>query len=198
MPGAVYQMLTRRGPESRQARASSTRPWKCATSRSDSVISRPCSRPPPRRPFCTRSTSTVSSAPTWLVELEHLLDPRLVDVRPDEVVEEAGRALRRRRAATGPIERFGCPGIMLIVRFGQRKWNWPAPIGPLGSNVPRGSSRTGPYCEENQRLSTELVGVDRDVDDLREARVGDLAVVALEEVLAADLPVRLVLASASA
>ncbi len=39
----------------------------------------------------------------------------------------------------------------------------------------------------------EDVRVDRDVHDLREAGVGDLAVVALEVVLAADLPVRLVL-----
>ena len=45
--------------------------------------------------------------------------------------------------------------------------------------------------EEAARL--EHVGVDRDVDDLREAGMGDLAVVALEEVLAADLPVGRVL-----
>ena len=31
----------------------------------DSGRRRPCSNPPPRRPRCTRSTSTVSSAPTW-------------------------------------------------------------------------------------------------------------------------------------
>ena len=39
----------------------------------------------------------------------------------------------------------------------------------------------------------EHVGVHGDVDDLREGRMSDLAVVALEEVLAAHLPVRLVL-----
>jgi hypothetical protein len=39
----------------------------------------------------------------------------------------------------------------------------------------------------------EDVGVLRDVERLREARVGDGAVVALEEVLCADLPVRRVL-----
>ena len=39
------------------------------------------------------------------VELEHVVDPRLVDVRADEVVEEAGRALRRRWA--GPARSRG-------------------------------------------------------------------------------------------
>src|SRR5262249_38679514 len=43
----------------------------------------------------------------------------------------------------------------------------------------------------DEALGLETVGVGRDVDDLREPRVGDRAVVALEEVLADDLPVRL-------
>ena len=46
-----------------------------------------------------------------------------------------------------------------------------------------------PELGREPAAGVEHVGVDRDVDDLREGGVGDLAVVALEEVLAADLPV---------
>ena len=50
-----------------------------------------------------------------------------------------------------------------------------------------------PVLAREGRVLLEQVGVRRDVDRLREARMGDGAVVALEVVLDADLPVRLVL-----
>ena len=86
-----------------------------------------------------------------IVELEHVCDPRVVHVRADEVVEEAARPLGA-RGTTGPIERFGWPGMTLIVMFGQRKWNWPRSIGPRGSKSPFHASRTGPYWVENVGL----------------------------------------------
>ena len=52
----------------------------------------------------------------------------------------------------GPIERFGWPGMMFSVRFGQRKWNCPRAIGPRGSKSPFQASRTGPYCVEKVGL----------------------------------------------
>ncbi len=79
-------------------------------------------------------------------------------------------------------------------------------VRPRGSGTARArSGRAGRSCllpglahgavlRREGRASFEHVGVDRHVDDLRETRVRDLAVVALEKVLAADLPVRLVLA----
>ena len=51
-----------------------------------------------------------------------------------------------------------------------------------------------PVLARERRVLLEGVRAGRDVDRLREARVGDGAVVALEVVLDADLPVRLVLA----
>jgi hypothetical protein len=69
---------------------------------------------------------------------------------------------------------------------------------PAG-NRPARVERPGPVLTDGSVLAREeaarlepVGGVDRDVDDLRERRVRDLAVVALEVVLAADLPVRLV------
>ena len=48
------------------------------------------------------------------------------------------------------MDRFGRPGITLIVVFGKRKWNWPRSTSPLGSNSPDGRSRSGPNWLENQ------------------------------------------------
>jgi hypothetical protein len=53
-----------------------------------------------------------------------------------------------------------------------------------------------PVLRREQPVLLEHVGVDRDVDHLREVGVRHLAVVTLEEVLAADLPVGGVLGAA--
>ena len=81
--------------------------------------------------------------------------------------------------------------MTLIVTFGQRKWNWPRAIGPLGSNGPDRRSRT---ARTGSRRGGSPRGGTRPPRRRRPSRtrVRDLAVVALEEVLAADLPVRLV------
>jgi hypothetical protein len=68
---------------------------------------------------------------------------------------------------------FGRPGKMLISRFGQRKWNC-----ERGSSSSAVAVRSGP-CWVERRPSFER------------RYAPDLAVVALEEVLADDLPVRL-------
>ena len=77
------------------------------------------------------------------VERERLLDPRLVGVFGDEVVEEAVRLLGV-AGTIGPIEKFGRPGMTLITVPGKRRWNWPRSISPVGSYAPRGSLRGGP------------------------------------------------------
>ena len=80
---------------------------------------------------------------------------------------------------------FGRPPKMLIPRFGQRKWNCARGSSSLGRRRPQRAvlGREAPVGREHVRLG-------RDVDELAEAGVRDLAVVALEEVLAHDLPVR--------
>jgi len=79
------------------------------------------------------------------VEREGLLDPRLVGIGGDEVVEEAVRLLGGARTI-GPIEKFGRPGITLITVPGKRRWNCPRSTSPVGSYAPRGSGRGGPCC----------------------------------------------------
>ena len=49
---------------------------------------------------------------------------------------------------TGPIDKFVRPGKMLIIVFGQRKWNWLRVISPSVS-IPFPFSRTGPNWLEN-------------------------------------------------
>ncbi len=41
---------------------------------------------------------------------------------------------------------------MFTTVFGQRKWNWPRSISPVGSYEPFGFSRTGAYWLENVSL----------------------------------------------
>ena len=91
---------------------------------------------------------------------------------------------------TGPSDRFGRPGAMLIVRFGKRKWNWPRAISPCGSKAPRASGPDRPDLGREPAALVEAVRLGGDVDDLDEPGVRDPAVVALEVVLAAHLPVR--------
>ena len=84
--------------------------------------------------------------------------------------------------------------MTLIVVFGKRKWNWPRSTSPRGSNSPAGRSRSGPYWLENHAAVSSRYASGETSTTLREPGMRDLAVVALEVVLAADLPVRLVLA----
>ena len=81
--------------------------------------------------------------------------------------------------AIGPIERFAGPGKTFSPVFGKSRWNWPR--SPSAS--PRRTAREG-------RVRLEQVAVRVDVDHLAERRVRGRAVVALEEVLDHDLPVR--------
>ena len=66
------------------------------------------------------------------VERQRLLDPGLVGVLGDEVVEEAVRPLVS-CGTIGPIEKLGRPGITLTTVPGKRRWNWPRSTSPVGS-----------------------------------------------------------------
>ena len=79
------------------------------------------------------------------VERERLLDPRLVGVLGDEVVEEAVRPLGP-RGTIGPIEKFGRPGMTLIDRAGEEEVELATLDLARGSYAPRGSARGGPCC----------------------------------------------------
>ena len=91
----------------------------------------------------------------------------------------------------GPIEMFGRPGKMFTPRFGQRKWNWLRGSSPSRCMRVPPPSRVAPCWLESRPSVESAYDVRRHVEHLRELRVRDLAVVALEEVLADDLPVRL-------
>ena len=73
------------------ASASTTSDWKCAISRSDSGSSRPSSIIPACMPGLDALDEDAVLGADLRVELERLLDPRLVGVLRDEVVEEAVR-----------------------------------------------------------------------------------------------------------
>ena len=75
--------------------------------------------PTARRPERARRSAR-SSAPTWSSNAT-VLDPLLARVLSDEVVQRYVRS--GPCGITGPMDRFGRPGITLIVVFGKRKWN---------------------------------------------------------------------------
>ena len=90
----------------------------------------------------------------------------------------------------GPIERFGRPGQHVHDRVREEEVELAAL--DLARRVV-GAARLGPRRADlghAPAVGLEQVRVRRDVDDRREAGVRDRAVVALEEVLRADLPVR--------
>ena len=93
------------------------------------------------------------------------------------------------RGTTGPIERFGCPGMTLTTVPGKRRWNCPRVDLAVASYDASASVSRRPELAREPAPRLEPVGVGRHVDRLREARVRDRAVVALEEVLDAHLPV---------
>ena len=75
---------------------------------------------------------------------------------------------------------------MLIPRFGQRKWNWARGSSSAGVTV-----RGGPcWVESRPSVESRYASGETSISSLN-AGMRDLAVVALEEVLADDLPVRL-------
>ena len=79
---------------------------------------------------------------------------------------------------------------MLTLKLGKRKWNCPRSISPsarYGARLP--SSRSGPYCESNVPSASRRYA-SGETSMSRQRRVRDRAVIALEEVLGRDLPVR--------
>jgi hypothetical protein len=87
----------------------------------------------------------------------------------------------------GPHDRFGSPGKTFRPKFGQRKWNWLLGTSPRARNE---SVLERPELARHEALRLEVVRIGRHVHRRREAGMRDGSVVALEEVLARDLPVR--------
>src|SRR5439155_6122347 len=122
-----------------------------------------------------------------VVEGEEVGDPGLVRFRREEVVEEARRAAGAERVDRADRDvRTAREDVDPRVR--------PEEVELAAGDLPCDvegpvvrANRTELARDEAARL--ELVGVHRDVDDLAETRMRDRAVVALEEVLANDLPV---------
>jgi hypothetical protein len=83
--------------------------------------------------------------------------------------------------------------MTLTTVFGKRKWNCPCSTSPNWIvGAARLRSRRA-VLRRSPARGLEQIGVVRHVHDRREAGMRDRAVVALEEVLGADLPVRFVL-----
>src|SRR5882724_10209906 len=123
-----------------------------------------------------------------VVEGDQLVDPGLVHVRREEVIEEPRRPLGadREHGAAGQVRVSG-KDVQAEVR--------PEEVELAARHLPAGEKRVAVLAESaelarHEPLRFEPVGVGRDVDGGAEARVRDGAVVALEEVLARDLPVR--------
>ena len=127
-----------------------------------------------------------------VVELEQVRDPGLVHVRAEEVVEEAPGALGAGRHHRADREvRLARHDVDRHVREEEVELAALDRAARVEVALPRLAH--GPVLARERGALLQHVGVHGDVDDLREARVRDLAVVALEVVLAADLPVRVVL-----
>src|SRR3954451_12896448 len=127
-------------------------------------------------------------APDLVVERHQLVDPGLVDVRGEEVVEEARGAFRRGRQdrparevrpARKHVDAEVRPDEVELAAFDFSVCKEGVAVLPQRPELARRQPR---------RL--EPVGVGGHVDGGGEAGVRDRAVVALEEVLARDLPVR--------
>ena len=165
--------------------AAAVRAWKWPISCSLRPISTPWSSAPEPTPRWTVSTSARSSFPTWSSNARRSSIQAVVDVRAEEVVEEAMGALGRARhdradRDVGPATEDVDPEIR------------PEEVELRARQLAlrrRRSQRA--VLGREAAVARELVRVGRDVDHLAEAGVRDLAVVALEEVLADDLPVRL-------
>src|SRR4051812_26152859 len=124
-----------------------------------------------------------------VVELQELGDPALVGVRREEVVEEP-RAPAGRQRVDRPDRDVRAPRE--DVDPGVRPQEVELAARDLAGDVEvlRRVLAHRPELRRDETARLEPVRVEPDVDDVAEARVRDLAVVALEEVLADDLPVR--------
>ena len=126
------------------------------------------------------------------VERKGLLDPRVVGVGCDEVVEKAVRALGSERD-DGTDREVGSARHHVDHRAGKEQ----VELAPL--DLARGVVRPTRFragraeLRHAQGSGLEQIRIGRDVHDRGETGMRDRAVVALEEVLGADLPVRLVL-----
>src|SRR5438094_6476421 len=139
------------------------------------------------------SLHALHEAPVLLADLvvegHQLVDPGLIDVRREEVIEEPRRALGADREH-GPAGQVRVSGkdVQAEVR--------PEEMELAARHLPAGEKRVpvlaeGPELARHEPLRFEPVGIRRDVDGGAEAGVRDGAVVALEKVLTRDLPVRL-------
>src|SRR5262245_32506302 len=118
-------------------------------------------------------------ATDFVVELEQLPDPRLVDRRAEEVVEEpVGASGRRREERADRQVRLAGKDVDAGVRPDEVE------LAP-----PRSVARR-PDLRRMQTTDLEAVRVRRHIDDLDAARVRDRAVVALEEDLRDTIRVR--------
>src|SRR5438445_8011186 len=122
-----------------------------------------------------------------VVERDQLVHPRLVDVRREEVVEKAPGSLgpEGQHRTAGEIRMAG-EDVQAEVRPEEVKLApRHLPVGQEGSAVrPERADLAG-----HEAMRLEQVGVRRHVDHCAEPGMGDGAVVALEEVLAGDLPI---------
>ncbi len=123
--------------------------------------------------------------PHLVVEGEEVVDPVLLDVGAEEVVEKAVRAVGRERHDRSDREiRPSGEDVDPEVRPEEmelRAWQLVGGRHRLERAV----------LGREAAVRREHVRIGRGVDELTEGGMGDLAVVALEEVLAHDLPVRL-------
>ena len=159
--------------------------WKCPISCSLRPISTPWSSTPLAIPALDALDEPAVLDPDLRVERHEVVDPRRVDVRAEEVVEEAVRPAGRQRDHRADRDvRLAGEDVHAEVRPEEVELR----ALELALDVDAGAHR--PALAREPAVGRERVRVGRGVDQLRERGVGDLAVVALEEVLADDLPVR--------
>src|SRR2546430_11777960 len=122
------------------------------------------------------------------VELEQLVDPGLIDVRSEEIVEEA-------RSALGPARDDRAAGEVRLSRKDVEPEVGPEEMELAARKLMSHERRLPTVTKRSelarrQPLRREPVRVRRDVDHCAESGMCDGAVVALQEVLARHLPVR--------
>ncbi len=161
--------------------------------RSDSGISAPSPDQARSHPDLHALDEHAILGPDLVVELEVVGDPLLVGARQEEVVEPAVGALGSERHDRADRE-VAPAGHDVDRRAGEEQVELAAVDLARGVVDAAAAVLRRPVLARERRVLLEGVRAGGDVDRLREARVGDGAVVALEVVLDADLPVRLVLA----
>ena len=171
--------------------------WKAPISASVRVSSRPCSSAPLAAPRWTASTRPGVLGTHLVVEHPHLLDPGLVGALREEAVEPGRGAVGRGRPQR-PDREIRAPRVHVelhrreedvVLRRGHRVAH------VIGSRV---RVRVGMHRRELAEAQPDrLHPLPLLVDQLHEARVVQLAVVALEVVLDRDLPICLDLVGAA-